>query len=143
MKPVAGGTAEPRGCDAAHPAKTSAPGKQWFRLQSRSSGNDLISASLTGETRGGPPIRLGRFAAAEIWMVAGVVLTSASVLLVFFHVAPPRLGTRASLLTTMTPWPLVIAGVAFALLNALVEQVLFRGAVLHHLGTWSAGGRPR
>jgi len=94
----------------------------------------LLSATLTGETRGSPPIRLGRLGAADIWMVACVVLTSASVLLVFFRVAPPRLGTGASLLTTLTPWSLVIAGIAFALLNALVEEVLFRGAVLHHLG---------
>jgi membrane protease YdiL (CAAX protease family) len=94
----------------------------------------LLSARLTGETNGSQPIRLGRLAAADVWMVAGLVLASASVLLVFFRVAPPRLGTGASLLTTLTPWSLVIAGIAFALLNALVEEVLFRGAVLHHLG---------
>jgi membrane protease YdiL (CAAX protease family) len=94
----------------------------------------LLSATLAGETRGSQPVRLGRLAAADIWMVAGVVLTTASVLLVFFQVAPPRLGTGASLLTTLRPWSLVIAGIAFALLNALVEEVLFRGAVLHHLG---------
>ena len=82
---------------------------------------------------------MGRLAAADLWMVAAVVLTSASVLLVFFRVAPPRLGTGASLLTTLTPVSLVIAGLAFALLNALVEEVLFRGAVLHHLGDLLGG----
>jgi membrane protease YdiL (CAAX protease family) len=94
----------------------------------------LFSATVTGETRASPAIRWGRFTTADIWMVVGVVLTSASALLVFFRVAPPRLGTGASLLTTLTPGSLVIAGLAFALLNALVEEVLFRGAVMHHLG---------
>jgi membrane protease YdiL (CAAX protease family) len=96
----------------------------------------LLARTLTGgqEESHRTGLRLGRLAAAEIWMVAGVVLTSASVLLVFSRVAPPRIGTGASFLTILTPWALVIAGVAFALLNALVEELLFRGAVLHHLG---------
>jgi len=89
-------------------------------------------------------LRLGRLAAVDVWMVAGVVLTSASVLLVFFRLAPPRIGTGASLLTTLPAWSVVVAGVAFALVNALVEEVLFRGAVLHHLGRvvgrWQAVG---
>ena len=84
----------------------------------------------------------GRLEVAEIWMAAGVVLTSVSVLLVFFRVAPPRIGTGASFLTILSPWSLVIAGVAFAVVNAFVEELLFRGAVLHHLGralgSWTA-----
>ncbi|WP_165821015.1 CPBP family intramembrane glutamic endopeptidase [Nocardioides gansuensis] len=104
----------------------------------------LLARTLTGDQtdthRTG--IRLGRVSAEEIWMVAGVVLTSASVLLVFSRAAPPRIGAGASFLTTMTPWSLVIAGLAFGLLNALVEELLFRGAVLHHLGNalgkWTA-----
>ena len=87
-------------------------------------------------------LRLGRLVAADLWMVAGVVLSSASVLLAFFRIAPPRIGTGASFLTSLSPWSVVVAGLAFALLNALVEELLFRGAVLHHLGhalgSWSA-----
>lgn len=96
----------------------------------------LLARTLTGEqpdsSRTG--LRLGRLAPADLWSVAGVVVTSTSVLLVFCRVAPPRIGTGASFLTALTPWSIVIAGVAFALLNALVEELLFRGAVLHHLG---------
>jgi len=96
----------------------------------------LLARMLTGEQEDSHPtgLRLGRLAAPDIWMVAGVVVTSASVLLVFCRVAPPHIGTGASFLTLLTPWSLVVAGLGFALLNALVEELLFRGAVLHHLG---------
>jgi membrane protease YdiL (CAAX protease family) len=79
-------------------------------------------------------LRFGRVAAAEAWMVVGLVVLSASVLLVFSRLAPPHLGTGARFLVALTPESLVVVGVAFAAVNAFVEEVLFRGAVLHHLG---------
>jgi len=79
-------------------------------------------------------LRWGRLRAADLWMVVGIVGSSTAVPMVFSQMAPPRLGVGANFLTTMSPWSLVGAGVAFAVVNAFVEEVLFRGAVLHHLG---------
>jgi membrane protease YdiL (CAAX protease family) len=91
-------------------------------------------AARTDPTRDTAILRLGRLTAAHAWMVAGLAVSSGAVLLIFSRLAPPRLGTGASFLLDMTPWTLVAAGVTFAVVNALVEEVLFRGAVLHHLG---------
>ena len=79
-------------------------------------------------------LRLGRMRVAEALIVVGMVAASASVLYAFSRLAPPRLGTGAQFLIGLTPWSLVAAGVAFAVVNAFVEEVLFRGAILHHLG---------
>jgi membrane protease YdiL (CAAX protease family) len=79
-------------------------------------------------------LRLGRrLTAAETGLAVGLIFSSGSVLLIFSFFAPPRLGAAASFLTGLTPWPLVAAGAVFAVVNAFVEEVLFRGAVLHHL----------
>jgi membrane protease YdiL (CAAX protease family) len=94
----------------------------------------LFLAAKGGAARCRAILRFGRFTAAEAWMIVGLVAASASVLLVFSRLAPPRLGTGASFLVALTPWSLVAVGVAFAVVNAFVEEVLFRGAVLHHLG---------
>lgn len=96
----------------------------------------LVSLAVpTGEPgRRRAILGLGRLTMAEAWMVAGLVVSSGSVLVMFSRLAPPRLGDGASLLTGLTPWSLVAAGAAFAVVNAFVEEVLFRGAVLYHLG---------
>jgi membrane protease YdiL (CAAX protease family) len=87
-------------------------------------------------------LRFGRFTAAELWLVVGLVIASAVILLLFARSAPPRIGTGASFLVGLTPWSLAAVGVGFAIVNAFVEEVLFRGAVQHHLsrvlGSWPA-----
>jgi membrane protease YdiL (CAAX protease family) len=85
---------------------------------------------------------LGRLGAGEMWAVLGLVAVSGVVLLIFHHWAPPRLGAAAGLLASLEPVSLAAVGVAFALVNAFVEEVLFRGVILHHLasrlGVWLA-----
>jgi membrane protease YdiL (CAAX protease family) len=69
------------------------------------------------------------------WAIAPAKkMPTKSVLLVFSRLAPPHLGTGARFLVALSPGSLVAVGVAFAVVNAFVEEVLFRGAVLHHLG---------
>jgi CAAX protease family protein len=92
----------------------------------------VLSQLLAGRHRA--ILRLGRMRVAEALIVVGMVAASASVLYAFSRLAPPRLGTGAQFLIGLTPWSLVAAGVAFAVVNAFVEEVLFRGAILHHLG---------
>jgi len=92
----------------------------------------LQRASRRGAT-GPHALHLGRLTAAEVWIVVGIAIASASALLVFSRQSPPHLGTGARFLVGLTPWSLAAAGLAFALVNAFVEEVLFRGAVLHHL----------
>jgi membrane protease YdiL (CAAX protease family) len=104
----------------------------------------LLAHAVAGHEPGRhhPILGFGRLAAAEAAMVLGLVVGSAVALLFFFWSAPPRLGTGAGFLETMTPWTLVTAGLVFAAVNAFVEEVLFRGAIQHHLagalGNWPA-----
>jgi uncharacterized protein len=93
----------------------------------------LHRAARRGRT-GPHALHLGRLTAAEVWIVVGIAIASASALLVFSRQSPPHLGTGARFVLGLTPWSLAAAGLAFALVNAFVEEVLFRGAVLHHLG---------
>jgi uncharacterized protein len=101
-----------------------------------------LAASRRDPGRRHPVLRFGRVTAAELWMVVGLVVASAVVLMLFARSAPPRIGTGASFLVGLAPWSLAAVGVAFAIVNAFVEEVLFRGAVQQHLsgvlGSWPA-----
>jgi uncharacterized protein len=94
----------------------------------------------------GPPavLRCGRIGARQCLYVLGLVLTSAIALLVFEHFFPPQVGPEAGFLLALAPGPLVAVGLAFAMVNAFVEEALFRGVIMHHLqgtlGTWLAVG---
>lgn len=85
---------------------------------------------------------LGRLGVGEVWAILGLVSVSAVSLLLFYQQAPPRLGEAAGILAALSPMELTLVGLAFALLNAFVEEVLFRGVILHHLapalGVWTA-----
>ena len=87
--------------------------------------------------QGGPsrhaPLRLGGVTAAHALFIVALVTFSSTVLVMFARLAPPRLGTGASFLTDLSLGYLVAAGVAFAVVNATVEEILFRGAIQHHL----------
>jgi len=87
-------------------------------------------------------LRFGRLSAVEAGLVLGVVACSTATLVIFSWYNPPRLGTGARVLEGMGPGSLVTAGVAFAAVNAFVEEVLFRGVVQQHLagilGNWPA-----
>ncbi len=94
----------------------------------------------------GPPriLRRGRFGASDALWVLGLVSVSVASLLVFRAFTPAPVSEAAYLLTAMTPGSLVVTGAAFAMLNALVEELLFRGVMLDHLQrvspTWVAVG---
>jgi membrane protease YdiL (CAAX protease family) len=87
--------------------------------------------------------RLGRLRSVEMWGVVAVVVLSGAILLWFLDaVGPPGLSALADRLTALSPWSLAGIGLAFAVVNAFVEEVLFRGAMLQHLahalGSWPA-----
>jgi membrane protease YdiL (CAAX protease family) len=85
---------------------------------------------------------LGRLGIGEIYAVVALVVVSATILLIFHQWAPPQLGPAAAVLASLEPAALAAVGLAFAMLNAFVEEVLFRGVILHHLthalGAWLA-----
>jgi len=86
--------------------------------------------------------RLGRLTRADAWAIVGLVMLSATVLLAFHNLTAPNLAFGADLVTEVPRWSLIAVAVLFASTNAAVEELLFRGAILHHLrhalGPWPA-----
>lgn len=67
-----------------------------------------------------------------VW-VGCVVTVSVLALLAFHRLAAPRPFMGDDLLNGMPMWLMLAAGLAFVTMNAAVEELLFRGAILGHL----------
>jgi membrane protease YdiL (CAAX protease family) len=80
------------------------------------------------------PLRLGRLTRTDVLSILGLALVSAIFLLAFRALMPPHQFLGNQLITEIPAWLLALAGVIFATANAAVEEMLFRGAILHHLG---------
>jgi membrane protease YdiL (CAAX protease family) len=80
------------------------------------------------------PLRLGRLTRTDVLSILGLALVSAIFLLAFRALMPPHQFLGNQLITEIPVWLLALAGVVFATANAAVEEMLFRGAILHHLG---------
>jgi membrane protease YdiL (CAAX protease family) len=95
----------------------------------------FVAHASAARGRSRPPkiLRRGRFGALELSWVLGLVLVSAAALLVFRALTSPPVSDLTYLLTAMTPGSLMLVGAAFAMVNAFVEELLFRGVILHHL----------
>jgi uncharacterized protein len=89
-------------------------------------------------------LRSGRFGLRDALYVLVLVLVSVVALLLFRAFTPAPVSSVAALLTAWTPHSLLVAGATFAMLNAFVEELLFRGVLMHHLGrvmsSWLAVG---
>jgi len=69
-----------------------------------------------------------------IWIVAGTVaLGSAVSLLLWFKLARPDVKWQAGLIPPWSPGRLVLLGLGFALFNAAVEEMIWRGVIFDAL----------
>jgi membrane protease YdiL (CAAX protease family) len=93
----------------------------------------LRTGHMTGWRRG----RLGRTELAAI-AVLGLIATGA--LVIYQRLVPGSFGFGATLLNQLPGWSPPLAGLAFAAINAAVEELLYRGLILTHLaravGVW-------
>jgi membrane protease YdiL (CAAX protease family) len=80
------------------------------------------------------PLRLGKLTRADVLSILGLALVSAIFLLAFRALTPPHQFLGDQLIGAIPAWLIVLGGVVFATANAAVEEMLFRGAILHHLG---------
>jgi membrane protease YdiL (CAAX protease family) len=95
-----------------------------------------VLSCLVGRNPSDPVIhlRLGRLTRTDVLGILGLALVSAIFLLAFRALMPPHEFLGDQLITEIPAWLLALAGVLFATANAAVEEMLFRGAILHHLG---------
>ncbi|TMP95555.1 MAG: CPBP family intramembrane metalloprotease [Verrucomicrobia bacterium] len=69
-----------------------------------------------------------------MWIAAATVAVGSAVsLLLWFKLARPDVTWQAGLIPTWSPGRLVLLGLGFALFNAAVEEMIWRGVVFHAL----------
>jgi len=69
-----------------------------------------------------------------IWIVAGIVAVGSAVsLLLWFKLARPDVKWEAGLIPSWSPGRLVLLGLGFALFNAAVEEMIWRGVIFDAL----------
>jgi len=78
-------------------------------------------------------MRPGRLGADILLLVLVLMLFSNAALIVWDVVCKPDLGPSRANIPTMPLWVLPLAGLAFALINAAVEEAIFRGILLQAL----------
>jgi len=85
-------------------------------------------------------MRPGRWGVDIITLVLLIVVVSSAALLVWDVTCKPDLSANRALIPEMTPWLVPLAGAAFALLNAAVEEAIFRGIFLQALDSAVGAG---
>ena len=80
------------------------------------------------------PFRLGKLKRTDVLSILGLALVSAILLLAFRAMTPPHQFLGDQLISAIPVWLIVLGGLVFATANAAVEEMLFRGAILHHVG---------
>jgi uncharacterized protein len=85
---------------------------------------------------------LGRLTRVNLAAAAGLAATACATLWIYHQLTPAGFSFGAALLRDIPHWSLALAGLGFVLVNAAVEEILFRGVILAHLsrvvGTWPA-----
>jgi len=99
----------------------------------------ILAAALPGLRRTTSWLRRGRFEAGTWMLVALTALASGVALVAWLHYARPDLSHWLTFLPP-DPLKLALAGLGFALVNAAVEEAIFRGVLLEALdGVFGAG----
>jgi membrane protease YdiL (CAAX protease family) len=116
----------------------------WWPLPGAVGMTAYVLAGLVGKNRTDPMVhlRVGRLSRIDGVAIAALAVVSTLFLLAFRAMNPGHMFLGDELLARIPPWLLGVAGVGFAAGNAAVEELLFRGAILHHLrgifGAWPA-----
>ncbi|MBY0526470.1 MAG: CPBP family intramembrane metalloprotease [Gemmataceae bacterium] len=72
-------------------------------------------------------LRVGRLDARVLLATAGIVVLSSTALILYFVAFRPDLRALAEQLPVRSVMPVILAGALFALSNALMEEIIFRG----------------
>ena len=91
---------------------------------------------------GVPSLRRGELGGSVVWLALGVVVVSSSALVTWRWLARPELGDLDRMLPDVALPLLLLGGLGFALLNALLEEAVFRVVLFDALDdagpTWAA-----
>jgi membrane protease YdiL (CAAX protease family) len=77
--------------------------------------------------------RLGRLDRGVLALVAGSVVLAAAGLVSWFVIAEPDIGDLLKGLPRVPAWQLALIAIGFSLVNAAVEEAIYRGALLQGL----------
>lgn len=74
-------------------------------------------------------LRSGRFDRLTLGATAGIILVSSTALVLYQYLFQPDLVELAEHLPIRSAMPLVVAGAVFAVGNAVMEEIIFRGVL--------------
>jgi membrane protease YdiL (CAAX protease family) len=108
----------------------------WWPLPGAVGMTVYVLSCLVGRSPSDPgiPLRLGKLTRIDVLSILGLALVSAIFLLAFRAMTPPHQFLGDQLISAIPVWLIALGGLIFAIANAAVEEMLFRGAILHHLG---------
>ena len=99
----------------------------------------LIVAVVPQLRRGVVWLRVGQLDAVVIGATALVIVATSAVLVLWFMLVRPDVGDLADQIPHVGPVELVLLGVGFSVLNALMEEAAFRGVIQEALtAEWGA-----
>jgi membrane protease YdiL (CAAX protease family) len=103
-----------------------------------------VLSCLIGRSPADPAIhfRLGKLTRTDGLIILSIAAVSAGFLYLFRAMMPPHQFLGDQLVIQIPASLMLLAGILFATANAAVEELLFRGAIMHHLryafGVWPA-----
>ena len=104
----------------------------------------LIVALVPPLRRGVGWLRVGRLDWVVLASTAGVIVVSSGALVLWFLLARPEVGDLAAQMPQVDPISLLLLGVVFSVVNALLEEAAFRGVMQEALtaewGPWWGAG---
>ena len=81
-------------------------------------------------------LRLGQLGVVEVILILGLGVSAGLVLLVWFHYMQPDLSGLEAMIPKWSPLALVGVGVAFSVVNATLEEIVWRGIIQRRLMTF-------
>lgn len=87
-------------------------------------------------------LRLGRIDRGTLVLVLATVFLSGAALLAWYGLAKPDLRIHLGHIPSMPSWLFPLAGLAFALVNAAMEEAIFRGILMEALESALGQGLP-
>ena len=85
-------------------------------------------------------LRPGDFDRTAMWLVAGIAVVSAAALVLWLDLFQPDLSHFIGAIPNWHPLLLILPGLGFAVLNAAIEEAIFRGVAMQALEAALAAG---
>lgn len=102
----------------------------------------LIVATIQSLRRSVWWVRVGNLNSKVVMLILLTIVISSAALVGWYILLKPDVRSHLALIPTLPVWLLPFAGLLFALLNAAMEEVIFRGIIMQALDSALGSGNP-